>query len=110
MTRVSETRVYAIRANVAVLHDAERVTVLRMDSAEPIPVALGGSARVIWDSINGGRGIEEVVARVAERFSVEPEVIRPDVEQFLAELMSDGFIDCVQVPADSDERDHPAAI
>jgi hypothetical protein len=54
-------------------------------------VARGTGPRV-WDLVEGGASIEEVVRAVAERYGKAPEEVRGDVEAFVSDLVERGLL------------------
>jgi GeoRSP system PqqD family protein len=54
-------------------------------------VALNLLGTEIW-KICDGRTPEEIVAMLLDEFEVEPDILRADVDAFLAELAAKGFI------------------
>lgn len=87
---------WTIRADVAWTGEPGRYVVLPLaDAAEP--TALEDSAAVIWQALAAGPGsTAEIVARVASLAAVDADIVRPDVETFLAELARLGVV----APAD----------
>jgi pyrroloquinoline quinone biosynthesis protein D len=54
-------------------------------------VALNLLGTEVW-KLCDGRSVEEMVAYLLEEFEVEPEVLREDIDAFLASLAAKGFI------------------
>jgi hypothetical protein len=77
---------------LAVVGDAERVVVLRLDDLTAPPRILDGTAVPVWEAIDGSRTPAELVERVARGYGVEPALIDGDVRRFLAELADLGLV------------------
>ena len=54
-------------------------------------VALNLLGTEVWKRCDG-RTVEEIVTLLLDEFEVEPDILRADVEAFLAELATKGFI------------------
>ena len=65
--------------------------------------SLNPVASLIWSAVAQPCGEGEIVARVVQEFSADPQQVAPDVKAFLAEMQSAGLIDpvaaAVGVPA-----------
>lgn len=72
---------------VAVVSDGDVVYLALVPRGRP--VALSGSASIIWTALPGTR--EEVAARVAHHYDVAPDDVRADVDAFLDHLIADGL-------------------
>jgi hypothetical protein len=68
----------------------DQVVVLSPDGNELI--TFEGSARFIWDRIDGVRTIEQILDGITEEFQVEASVARKDLEVFLVELQGRSLI------------------
>ena len=62
------------------------------DSASGKAVALNGTARDIWELVDGEASVADVVATLAAAYRVEPEAIEIDVRETLDRLIAEGFI------------------
>jgi hypothetical protein len=93
MTASPTEQAYRVHQHVAVVDTGDRVTVLRIDAKPPIPLTLNGSAHRVWAAIDGARDDEAVIGRVAEEFDVEVDVVRAQVQTFLAELEELGMVE-----------------
>ena len=62
------------------------------DSASGKAVALNGTARDIWELVDGEASVADVVATLAGAYRVEPEAIEIDVRETLDRLIAEGFI------------------
>ncbi len=49
-------------------------------------------AEYIWDSLDGRKGLEEILNNVVDRFDVEREQAESDIREFIMELMGAGLI------------------
>jgi hypothetical protein len=49
----------------------------------------------IWELIDEGRSLAEVVETLAAEFAVPPEQLRRDVEEFVGRLSSEKMISCI---------------
>lgn len=54
---------------------------------------LEGSARDIWDLIDGQRKVGEIVARLTEIYDIDAQACGADVLAFLATLSDNGMIE-----------------
>jgi len=54
---------------------------------------LEGSARDIWDLIDGQRNVGEIVARLTEIYEIDAQACEADVLAFLATLSDNGMIE-----------------
>lgn len=48
--------------------------------------AIAGSARAIWQAVDGKRGVEEIRTMLGGRYDVSPETCAEEVTAFLQEL------------------------
>ena len=55
--------------------------------------SLTGTARAIWQMIDGTRNREAVIAELGSEYALEPEAVAADVIAFLEQLISAGLID-----------------
>ena len=55
-------------------------------------LSLEGTARAVWEAIDGTRDRDAVLALLAARYGVAPETIAPEVDAFVAELGSAGLL------------------
>ena len=78
--------------DLAVVGDAERVVVLRLDDLAAPPRILDGTAVPVWEAIDGSRTPAELVERVARGYGVEVAQIADDVRRFVAELGELGLV------------------
>ena len=60
------------------------------DSASQQAAVLNGPASDIWRLLDGARTVEEIVGELAAAYQVEPDEIRPQVVQAVADLA--GFL------------------
>lgn len=56
-------------------------------------VILNDTAQCLWELLRDDRSLDELAAAVAERFEVEPERARADVQRFLDEAAKIGMIE-----------------
>ena len=47
----------------------------------------------IWDMLNQGKDFEQIVQTLAETYDADPETIRADTEEFLANLEKMGILE-----------------
>ncbi len=73
---------------LAVVADGDAVYVALVPHGRPL--ALTDSAAVIWSALPGS--VDEVVARVAADYAVEPDAVREDVGAFLDRLVVQGVL------------------
>jgi hypothetical protein len=62
------------------------------NSASGTAVALNGTARDIWELVDGESSVDDVVATLARAYRVEPEAIEGDVRVAVDRLVAEGFI------------------
>jgi Coenzyme PQQ synthesis protein D (PqqD) len=62
------------------------------DSASGKAVALNGTARDIWELVDGEASVDDMVATLAQAYRVEPGTIEGDVRVALDRLVAEGFI------------------
>jgi hypothetical protein len=74
-----------------------RVVVLRLDDPAARPRALEGTGCVIWNAIDGARGLAEIVSHIADTFEIASGAIGPDVSDFLQLLVSLRLIDGIRI-------------
>ena len=89
---------WRIRADAAWTGEGNRFVALQLENlTNPTPVALEGSAAIIWRILSEGRGLTRtaLTAAVAERAGVTPDEVRTDVEAFLLSLREAALIECV---------------
>jgi len=53
---------------------------------------LNGTASAIWAALGESATIGELTLRLADRFEVNPAIVRPDVETLLTKLRADGLV------------------
>jgi tRNA (cmo5U34)-methyltransferase len=80
----------------------ERVVVTKPDQS----YELSDVADLIWRSLTGRRTVDEIAAVVADRYGVEPDAVRADVDEFMAELVVEGFVEWLDNPASEDDAAH----
>ncbi len=56
-------------------------------------VILNATAQCVWEALAEDRSTDELAAIVAERFEVDPEQARADVEAFLQEIGKLGLLE-----------------
>ncbi|WP_185736245.1 PqqD family protein [Nocardioides sp. LS1] len=78
--------------DVAFVESDERVALLDLAALQDPPVVLSGTAAHIWRLLDGSRTLDEVVAHLAVEYAVEPHVISPDVQRFVADLTRRGLV------------------
>lgn len=78
---------WRIHDDVAWTGESPRVVVLALANPAASPLALEGSAALIWSALAAGPGCsDDIVSRVAESAEVDGAAIRDDVESFLETL------------------------
>ena len=90
---VRRARRWRIRGDVAWTGGRDRVAVLTLGVADESPLALEGSAALIWLAL-AERPVDmrTLVERVARSAGAEPDVVRADVTAFVAELLHGGLV------------------
>ncbi|MFC8682652.1 PqqD family peptide modification chaperone [Microbacterium ureisolvens] len=79
---------WRVADGVAWTAEPTRVVVLAFDHPRAAPMALEGSAALVWNALTAGSGTTDVVVdRVAEAAGADGEAIRGDVESFLGTLL-----------------------
>lgn len=68
----------------------DEIVVMRLDSGDFL--SLQGTAAAAWSLIDGWRGRDDLVARLAADFSTDSLKIADDLNEFLAELRRMGLI------------------
>lgn len=63
-----------------------------MDPGQREYFSMSGIGGVIWDLLEEPVSMDEICRFVVERYSVEDEVCRPDIDSFLSELIDIGVI------------------
>lgn len=85
---------WGIRPDVAWTDSGDRIVALALADESATPVALEGSAAVVWSALATGRApVTDIIARAAEAVGVEPETIAADVTGFLDDLESATLVD-----------------
>ena len=59
----------------------------------PTATKLSGSAPVIWDLLADHEDLDELVARVQERFADPPEIVESGTRAAVAQLLESGLIE-----------------
>lgn len=77
---------------IAVVSSDNRAVVLDLDRLDLLPVVLTDTAAAIWEAVDGERGAEAVVSRVADEFEVNAEEVRAQVLAFLDDLAARDLI------------------
>ena len=84
---------WRIHDDVAWTGESSRVVVLALANPAASPLALEGSAALIWTALAAGPGCSDTItARVAEAAEVDGAAIRADVESFLATLRDQDLV------------------
>ncbi|MEV4687244.1 PqqD family peptide modification chaperone [Microbacterium sp. LWH3-1.2] len=84
---------WRIHDDVAWTGESPRVVVLALANPAASPLALEGSAALIWTALAAGPGCSDtIVSRVAEAAEVDGDAIRPDVESFLGTLRDQDLV------------------
>lgn len=55
---------------------------------------LTGTAHVVWSLIDGTTGTDALCQQLISRFEIAPDQCRADLERFLSQMKSAGFILC----------------
>lgn len=76
---------------------SERAVVLPLADSTATPLALEGSAYVVWGVLaeRGPLAMDELVALLSAEFDVDPALLRGDVASLLTDLRSRGVLACV---------------
>ncbi|MDR7184890.1 ABC-type cobalamin/Fe3+-siderophores transport system ATPase subunit [Microbacterium trichothecenolyticum] len=84
---------WRIHDDVAWTGESSRVVVLALANPAASPLALEGSAALIWIALAAGPGhSDDIVARVAASAEVDGDAIRDDVESFLGTLRDQDLV------------------
>lgn len=67
--------------------------VVVLGPAPASPLALAGTARVLWEALEAPRTSEQLVAEMQQRFRGDPERIRQDVTATLDHLRRSGVLE-----------------
>lgn len=89
---------WRLREDIAWTGEPGRYVALQLsDLSDPTPVALEGSAAMIWEVLSESRGMTAVALteEVARRAGVERAVVSDDVNAFLSSLRSSRLVECV---------------
>lgn len=54
--------------------------------------SLEGTARAIWQAIDGTRGRDAIISLLSEEFGADSSVITPDIHAFLDDLVAAGLV------------------
>lgn len=68
----------------------DEIVVMSLDTGDFF--SLTGTARDVWESIDGVRDGAAIVAVMATRYGAEPDAIRGEVDAFVAQLAEAGLI------------------
>lgn len=68
----------------------DEVVVMSLSSGDFF--SLTGTARAIWQLIDGTRDIDTLVAELATGFAADPATVRSDIEAFLTDLRQAGLL------------------
>lgn len=80
------------RADVAWVEFEAGVVVVRLHDLAACPIILGASAAAIWEALDETEASADLVALIAERYDVEPDVVRDDVILWLEEAEQLGIV------------------
>lgn len=83
---------WSTNTDVAFTGSDDRVVVLNAASPNSRPLALEGTALAIWECARDGGSTEEIIARVAHAYGIEPRSIEHDVATFLDVLSDNGIL------------------
>lgn len=76
---------------VATLVDDE-VVLIDMEGGELF--SLSGTARAVWEAIDGQASADEIARSMAQAYEVEPDTAQREVSELLGELAKAGLISC----------------
>lgn len=89
----ADAALWRIHDDVAWTGESSRVVVLALANPAASPLALEGSAALIWIALAAGPGhSDDIVARVAASAEVDDEAIRDDVKSFLGTLRDQDLV------------------
>ncbi|MGU3645888.1 PqqD family peptide modification chaperone [Microbacterium sp. C23T] len=89
----ADPALWRIHDDVAWTGESSRVVVLALADPAASPLALEGSAALIWIALTAGPGhSDDIVARVAASAEVDGDAIRDDVESFLGTLRDQDLV------------------
>ncbi|MFE5407289.1 PqqD family peptide modification chaperone [Microbacterium sp. NPDC056569] len=90
---VVDAPIWRINDDIAWTGEVPRIVVLALADPAASPLALEGSAALIWSALAEGPGrAHDIVRRVAEAAEVDGDVIRDDVESFLGTLRDQDLV------------------
>lgn len=67
--------------------------IVALDEAALVYLAANGSGALLWKELARGTTRQALVARLAEAFSLDPEVAAVDTDRFLADLEQRGLLE-----------------
>ncbi|MEO6041171.1 MAG: PqqD family protein [Croceibacterium sp.] len=79
-----------LTANYSETAIEDEVVLLNLDSGDFF--SLKGTARHIWELIDGVRTRDAILAELARSYHLQAEALAPDVDGYLAELSTAGLI------------------
>ena len=68
----------------------EEVVVMSLDNGDFF--SLTGTAREIWDLIDGTRSRDRLIGELSQRHAVDPATVAADVDAFLDQLAAAGLV------------------
>lgn len=77
-----------------------RCVLLALDRIDADPIALEGTAVVIWDELDGRRSLREIADALAHEFDADPDVVHRDVVDATARFVAHGVARIVEVRCD----------
>ncbi len=86
------TAIWRHKAEIAVVSSQGRAVVLDLDRLDLLPIVLTDTAAAIWQAVDGERGDEAVVSRVADEFEVDADEVRAQILAFLDDLAARDLI------------------
>ena len=86
------TAIWRHKAEIAVVSSQGRAVVLDLDRLDLLPIVLTVTAAAIWQAVDGERGDEAVVSRVADEFEVDADEVRAQILAVLDDLAARDLI------------------
>ena len=96
MTANGQHYALASRDVVARVLDGEAIII---NLATGLYYSTRGAGAVIWEGVEAGQPVGEIVASVCRQFAVRPDVAEPDVQGLIGELLKEELIRAGEVAA-----------
>lgn len=96
MREILPENIYSVSSDLISREIEDTLVIVPLDSGigkldEDI-YALNGTGKAVWDLIDGENSLETIMQKLAEKYHSDPETIKEDVIELIADLLDKGII------------------